>query len=257
MSEYKRSILSGSSDELENAEHLSVKELGVRLRAARESLKISRGDAATSINVAVSTLQAWENGDREAGFLQVKQLCRLYDVSLDDIFRFNAATRVSDKIADYVVSTTPVVDTLGHPVDVSEFVFIPRYFVAASAGNGAVLSDENRRDTIAFHRKWLQDTFYNTRPEDIAAISVIGDSMEPTLRQRDVILIDRSTTNVSDGVFVISLDGQLMVKRLQRQSSNQILVISDNSAYPSIVLQYDRINDLRVCGCVKWVGRTI
>lgn len=37
---------------------------------------------------------------------------------------------------------TGAVDTLGNPVDLREFVFIPRYSVEAAAGHGQTVSDE-------------------------------------------------------------------------------------------------------------------
>ena len=44
----------------------------------------------------------------------------------------------------------PVLDTLNRPVDIEEFVFIPRYNVKVAAGHGYIAEDEKPRFTMAF-----------------------------------------------------------------------------------------------------------
>ena len=50
----------------------------------------------------------------------------------------------TESIGAFPVSNTGsgAVDTLGNPVDLREFVFIPRYSVEAAAGHGQAVNDE-------------------------------------------------------------------------------------------------------------------
>ena len=74
---------------------------------------------------------------------------------------------------------------------------------------------------------------------DLFLIYVEGESMESTLRPGDMILIDRrDQTQEKDGIYVLRLDGTLLVKRLQKLPGGIIEVTSDNPAYRSYSLKW-------------------
>ena len=52
-------------------------------------------------------------------------------------------------------------DTLGNPVDIDEFVFVPRYDIQAAAGHGQLVGDEQPIFAMAFRRYWIEN--YVTR----------------------------------------------------------------------------------------------
>ena len=102
-----------------------------------------------------------------------------------------------------------------------------RYFknINASAGGGAVNFDENYE--ILYIDKKIID-------KNLDAINVIGDSMEPTIKDGSIIFIDRNDKNVQNGgIFVISTPGGVFVKRVNLRSNAKIELISDNKIYPS------------------------
>ena len=60
-------------------------------------------------------------------------------------------------------------------------------------------------------------------------MDVIGESMEPTLPDRCVILVDQSTDELEDGkVFLIHTRDELLVKRALRHKTEGWLLSSDN-----------------------------
>jgi transcriptional regulator with XRE-family HTH domain len=68
------------SDEPEN----NLKsEIGKRIRAQREGLKLSRQFVAEQLGVALSTLQAWENEDREPSATHILKLSECLKVSVE------------------------------------------------------------------------------------------------------------------------------------------------------------------------------
>lgn len=72
-------------------------------------------------------------------------------------------------------------------------------------------------------------------PENIKMIKVKGDSMEPTLKEGDWVLVDISRISPdSDGLFLLRLAGGLAVKRIQCGLGNSINVLSDNENYPPL-----------------------
>jgi phage repressor protein C with HTH and peptisase S24 domain len=86
-------------------------------------------------------------------------------------------------------------------------------------------------------------------------IRVEGDSMSPTLEDGDEILVDRDHRRVEarGGIFVLRLDGVLMVKRL-RSAVGGVEIVSDNPAYPPRVVPARAID---VVGRVAWLSRAI
>ena len=94
-------------------------------------------------------------------------------------------------------------------------------------------------------------------PNQAKIIFARGDSMEPTILGGDSILIDLSKKYIIDGViYCICLDGQLLIKRLQKLSTNKVGIISDNPKYKmrEVILTNNTENFI-VIGEVRWWGR--
>lgn len=94
-------------------------------------------------------------------------------------------------------------------------------------------------------------------PEALAALTVEGDAMFPTLAAGDEILIDTAEQRgLRDGIYVIRAEGALLVKRLSvNPVTGRVSILSDNAAYPSFPdCAPDRI---AIVGRVKWVGRRL
>jgi len=61
-----------------------------------------------------------------------------------------------------------------------------------------------------------------------------GDSMEPTISEGDLLLIDKSVCQcLADGVYLINCDGVRMAKRLQKKMDGRVVVQNDNAKYKS------------------------
>ena len=120
-------------------------------------------------------------------------------------------------------------DTLGNPVNLDEFVFIPRYDVYAAAGHGYPAEDDKPLFCMAFRRYWIEN--YVTRQLDkLSVIAVKGDSMEGVLNHGDNILVNHAETTPRDGLYVIRIDNDLFVKQIQKLPG-KLLVKSSNPAY--------------------------
>jgi len=108
-----------------------------------------------------------------------------------------------------------------------------RYFkdINASAGGGAINFDEGYE--ILYIDKKIID-------KDLDAINVIGDSMEPTIKDGSIVFIDRNDKNIlNGGIFVINTLAGVLVKRINVKSTGEIELISDNKIYPSEIVKED------------------
>jgi len=129
---------------------------------------------------------------------------------------------------------------------------IPRLPLGASAGPGTLATDLAPVDRLRFSARWLRQQ--GLEPGMLSVIEVEGDSMEPTLRDGDEILVDRAQRPLRSGLHVIRLDDVLLVKRLEPGPAGMLRVISDNPAYARMERP---MADVSVLGRVVWKGGRI
>jgi phage repressor protein C with HTH and peptisase S24 domain len=138
-------------------------------------------------------------------------------------------------------------------LDAEEFVLVPRYDVRASTGPGALVHSEQVVDHLAFRRQWVRSM--GLQAEQLALITAKGDSMEPTIRQGFLLLVDLRQHQVKDdAIYVLRIDSTLVAKRLQKMFTGEIKVKSDNPAYDEQLVPEDQIDKLNVIGRVVWGG---
>jgi hypothetical protein len=137
----------------------------------------------------------------------------------------------------------------GTPLRSADWADIPRLPLGASAGPGTIAQDSAPVDRLRFSGRWLRQQ--GLEPGMLTVIEVEGDSMEPTLRDGDEILVDRTPRPTRSGLHVVRLDDVLLVKRLEPGPAGTLRVISDNPAYPRIERP---LAEVAVIGRVVWKG---
>ena len=147
---------------------------------------------------------------------------------------------------------------LGAPQDISygiavakpvagNWLEVPRLDVDASAGPGAASASEQPFDTFRFSRRWLAEQ--GLEGAQLSAIRVVGDSMEPLLRDGDEVLVDRRPHPFRDGIHVVRRDDTLLVKRVTAQGAGRFSLLSQNLAYPPVSVDAE---ELEIIGRVVW-----
>src|SRR5690606_32133683 len=134
-----------------------------------------------------------------------------------------------------------------------EWVEVPRLPLEASAGPGSVAgaggAEEIAFDAFRFSRRWLREQ--GLEPAQLSSIRVMGDSMDPLLRDGDEILVDRTPRPFREGVHVVRLGEALHVKLLQAVPPSGMRLISKNPAYEPVEVP---MADVDVVGRVVWKG---
>ncbi|CAD7337812.1 peptidase S24 [Sphingomonadales bacterium 56] len=133
---------------------------------------------------------------------------------------------------------------------------VPRLSLGASAGPGSLDEDERAAGVMAFDAKWLRHL--GVRPQRVSIIRVDGESMAPTLNDGDEIMVDHDddAMRLRDGVYVLRLDGVLMVKRIAMGPRRGLFsVLSDNVHYPDWVDIDPAL--VAIVGRVVWTGRRL
>lgn len=140
------------------------------------------------------------------------------------------------------------------------YVQIPLYDVRAGAGRAEVIETERPIDALAFKEDWIRQEL-RAAPGDLRLINVSGDSMEPDLRAGDIILIDHTDTRASrEGIYVIRMDGALLVKQVQRLPGGTVKLISRNPAYEPFTVTVASLEDpngFAIIGRVVWACRRL
>lgn len=95
--------------------------------------------------------------------------------------------------------------------------------------------------------------WFNGNPYNIKIIRFNSDSMEPTIASGSLIMYDSSQLAYSgDGLYLIIYDNQIMLKRLQKTSSDGFVVKSENPRYQDIRCENDEIEILgRAINCLN------
>ena len=132
-------------------------------------------------------------------------------------------------------------------------VDIPRLNVAGSMGTGLSRPEdyEDVIDRMRVSTGWLRRNVNATAPSNLAVITGYGDSMEGTFSDGDLLLVDRGITDIKiDAVYVLSLKGELYIKRLQRRPDGVLLMLSDNEKYKPYEIKNGELEQFEVLGRV-------
>ena len=138
--------------------------------------------------------------------------------------------------------------------DLAEYTSIPRRDVMAAAGDAVLLPHEEIVDYLLFKTSWLRRDL-GIDPKRAVVVQAKGDSMRPSIRDGDLLLVEvLQETASDDGIYVINVGGRVMVKRLQFLIDRSIKVVSDNPAYEPQVVKDDGAEGFWIVGRVVWSG---
>lgn len=114
------------------------------------------------------------------------------------------------------------------PQEKEDSIKIPIYNATAAAGNGIYNGQKEVDFYIHLDRGLLKRLANNI--EDLEGLHVEGDSMNPTLLDGDLVVINPMDRNYRDGIYLILINGDAAIKRLLF-TPKTIRVISDNPNY--------------------------
>jgi len=141
--------------------------------------------------------------------------------------------------------------------DPGEFILLPKRVEAAAAGSGSPAPARPDTEYIAFRQDWVRAVL-GIDPADLILETAVGESMLPTIRDGDVLLVDTTDRKVTSfGVYVLEIGGERLVKRVQRKLDGTLVLISDNETYQPDQVSGEMLRDVTVVGRVVWGGGAI
>lgn len=211
------------------------------LERLAEAIKKAGGQTKVSslLGIDTKTVGRWSKGQSAPKFEDIVRVAKLAGVSIDWI------AGESEGLQNTTQTTT------------GGALQIPRYPISASAGHGRFLQDATITDYVPFPADFFK-THVRGNPDDMFIINASGDSMEPTMRDGDMIMIDKSAAEkpINAGIYCFSLEDLNFVKRLQ-QMPQGILARSDNKDYSEFLIEPHQQDEFHPIGRVVWIGRTL
>lgn len=132
-------------------------------------------------------------------------------------------------------------------------IALKRINIGFAMGDGSNLDDYVEEGRMDFDANLLR-LISSSPAHRLVVADGIGDSMQPTLMDSDLIVIDtlQNQLNKWDRIWALSLQGAGAVKRLGPAERGKVEIISDNPAIPNRVVPME---DVRIIGRVVWSSR--
>ncbi|MCA3365669.1 MAG: helix-turn-helix transcriptional regulator [Roseomonas sp.] len=217
-----------------------------RVERLRDAIKLvgSARDAARLSGLPYGTLQNYIQGG-ELKLSNAASLARATGVRLEWL-----ANGLGPMLADQsgeVATISAAATPPGH-------VLLPLLEARAAAGNHGGLRSDHLVDFIAFSESFLKQTLRRS-PQNLALLTASGDSMDPTIRDGDLLLVDTSARRIEGSfIYVLAIGGGLLVKRIHLRRDGSVILKSDNPKYDAEEVPAVETPTLEVLGQVIWQG---
>lgn len=137
-----------------------------------------------------------------------------------------------------------------------DVIRVNRYDATLAAGSGSWNEGKRKLDAIPFTPAFFQKRLSRTSGAGFAVLEARGDSMEPSISDGDLLLLDENDTRLVDGVFAFLIDDEARVKRF-RKGIDGVTIMSDNPVYAPEHLASDQLDRIKIIGRVRWIGRVV
>lgn len=219
-----------------------------RIEVARKAAGLTKSELARRVGISPSAVGQWETGETKT--LEGENLVRAAAALGVDAQWL--ATGYGERDPRKVAAEELTYVTPGKSITT---VKIPVFDVAGSMGSGTTAPEqETVVGGIQLSAEWVRRHLPGvSKPENLAIISAMGDSMMPTFNDGDLLLVDRGVFEIKlDAVYVLAKGEDLYIKRVQRRLGGGIIIKSDNPLHSPEEVENPQAVHLRVLGRVVW-----
>ena len=205
-----------------------------RFRDLRKFLNLTQKEMAEAIGKKdYTSIQKFENGSRAITDGVLLNLQEKFNVNIDWLRTGHGSMFLENK-QDKIINKVQIKNVTN--INIDNNINIPFYTdIEASAGYGAFVGMEEYENVSV--SKSIMKVNNNS-----VIITVSGDSMEPTLYNKDKVVIDTNDKYElkKNKVYVIRKDNELYIKRFSTCINGICIFTSDNTKYESVVInEYD------------------
>lgn len=193
---------------------------------------------ARASGVPIGTLQKMMRGATEPKFSMIIDIASAIGVSVDYLI-----TGIGEESGDWETNMPQI--PRGH-------LRVPIFDGKISAGSGQSVFDGEPIDYMDFPTEYLKRL---GNPTEMHAVAVGGDSMEPELRNGDIIVVDYSQRTPREAIFAFNVEQLALVKRLRFKADGVAELVSSNPRYPPFDVSLSDEN--LIVGKVVWAGKAL
>lgn len=208
-----------------------------------ETLRVARGwsrpELANRMGTSGQQVERLEKGQRKLTQEWMERAAKAFGVATTEIISDDVDTAPPPR------SSQPDDDT----------VEIIQLDLSLSMGPGTLIEEFAEEEPLRLSHRFVE-AITRTPSDRLRLVKGVGDSMEPTLRTGDRVMVDLNERQLarSHGVYWIDHLGTHGIKRLRASSRGKILVMSDNPLVPDYEVDEE---DLRIEGRVIWFARDL
>lgn len=171
----------------------------------------NQSELARHIGVSPQAVQQWLAGETSPRGKNLEKLAEFLGVSPAEL--------------QYGSPTPGAIDLDAHP----DLVPVKRVKFKLNAGVSgfAIELDTGDATPVFFRKDWIDRNGFDA--DKLFAFRVAGASMEPSLWDGDLVVVDTNDANPTDGdVFAVNYEGEMVIKRLRRDGG-EWWAASDNA----------------------------
>lgn len=221
--------------------------LAERLTAIMSAQGCTQSDLARRVGVSQQTIGKLMRGDARNS-VHLHKIARELQTTVDYL-----TGEINDPADDAV--PLPSAEQLAEQLGLA---LIPELELGYSMGGGSVFGNYHQKGVVPFQREWLRPKMRGTFA-DLFVARGEGDSMEPTMKDGDIVVIDTSQKEITqqDRVWALSYGDLAMIKRIRKlprsgEERGGFDILSDNHAVAPFKA-FDA--ETHIVGRVIWIGR--
>lgn len=224
---------------------------GNQIKAIREEKKISRVELADMIGVNVKTMYNYENEITKISSDSLEKISNIlgYNFMSSNLSsKDNKNVQQSQNLSPSNPLNAPNLKKSHDSILINikdDTVYVPFFKDGAVSAGFGTQDFGNDCDFLPFKKQDLRLMFGAHSTAHIGVIPCIGNSMQPTIEEGELIVFQCDGSQNEGAIYVIRFEGELFVKRLKKRP---LQLVSDNKDYEPIEPQADQ--ELEIIGRV-------
>ena len=221
--------------------------IGERITTLRG--KESRKNFAERVGIVENTLRNYETGASLPNSDVVAEICAKKNVSPGWLLTGTGPMFTTEHVVKTPAGQPQAIEASDHQI-----IMVPLVEARLSAGHGSLETDGISERKYAFRSDFLRR---KGSVKDMVLMRVDGDSMEPEVRNGDVVLVDQSQQAPRAGsVYAVGVEDVVYLKKLNAEPG-KIILSSFNPDYGpfEIDTRGDLATNVRIIGRVVWSCR--
>lgn len=216
---------------------------GNKLKEIREHLGYNQADFAKIIGLSSRTYWDYEKNKTDIPTEKLLQIANAFKINSDWLFG-NSEIMLINKDNIEIIKNEKSQNAA------NECITLDHIHINPSCGTGTSVYDDALITPIQLGIHLIKNVF-NANPNNLKVFKASGDSMESTIFDGDLLLVDVSRKDFANGgIFLLTINDEWYCKRLKLKINGELEIISDNSHYEKEIKHPNDEIEIKIIGKV-------